>query len=1042
MFARLSLTGTFATPFRITLTGGNRYLFYALGLGVVLGMAIIEIRTSRVQSRLFAAIAGRMTYKVQPGPAPVPYPGSGPYDERLGYSRLSKISQRLEQAGYKVESQARSSTWLRNLAWMGVFPTYPEKSQAGLQVLDAQGQTMFTARYPNRVYPDFDWVPPLVVHSLLYIENREILDPDTPYRNPAVEWDRLFKSVVNQSYSSISGSRSGGGASTLATQIEKIRHSPDGRTPSVGEKFRQMVSASLRAYQQGEDTIGVRKKITCDYLNSLPLTSLPGYGEVHGLGDGLWAWFDADFARVNRLLALSERDSKDPKVVRERALAYRQVLSLLLAVNRPSYYLQRDRRALEARVDSYLRMLAEEGAIGERLRDEALAQRLRFRDRAPEIVPAVFSDRKATDGIRGQLLGMLDVGSNYELDRFDLTVNTQLDRAVSDRCARVLRQLTDRNYAASAGIVGKQMIEGGPAESVIYSFNLYETSEGANLLRVQADNYNQPLNINQGTRLELGSTAKLRTLATYLEVIAALHEQYNGRALPPPEKLESESNLTKWVVEYLTAATDRSLPATLEAAMQREYSAAPWEPFFTGGGLHYFSNFDREHNSNKLTVRQGLRVSSNLVFVRIMRDIVQHYSYRKPGLTPEILWNPQHPLRAEYIARFAEREGIEFVTRFHARYKGKPIDESLKLLAARMRPTPYRLAMAYRSVRPGGNIEGLLDFLESKLPDEALAKTNPEELFRKYSPENFNLGDQGYIARIHPLELWTLRFLNGKPNGTLEEAIAASKSERQEVYRWLLRGRHKHAQDIRIRILLEVDAFAEIHKIWKKHGYPFPSLTPSLATAIGSSGDNPSALAELLGIVQSGGVRYPVVRINRLHFAKGTPMETVMVNRAAEPDRVMPAEVAAVLRQELFGVVAYGTARRAHGSVVLGNGQTMELGGKTGTGDNRMEAFDANGYVIRSKAMSRTAAFAFVIGDRFYGTVIAYVPGPQAAAFNFTSALPVQVFRHMVPVIRPVLDRGFPASPAPPPSLTAKAPAPAPRVVRPVAAVAPAVSLP
>ncbi len=39
---------------------------------------------------------------------------------------------------------------------------------------------------------------------------------------------------------------------------------------------------------------------------------------------------------------------------------------------------------------------------------------------------------------------------------------------------------------------------------------------------------NQPLNINQNTRLELGSTAKLRTLINYLEIVADLHRQYAG----------------------------------------------------------------------------------------------------------------------------------------------------------------------------------------------------------------------------------------------------------------------------------------------------------------------------------------------------------------------------------------------------------------------------------------------------------------------------------------------------------------------------------
>jgi hypothetical protein len=54
--------------------------------------------------------------------------------------------------------------------------------------------------------------------------------------------------------------------------------------------------------------------------------------------------------------------------------------------------------------------------------------------------------------------------------------------------------------------------------------------------------------------------------------------------------------------------------------------------------------------------------------------------------------------------------------------------------------------------------------------------------------------------------------------------------------------------------------------------------------------------------------------------------------------------------------------------------------------------------------VNRTAAFVFFIGDRFFGTVIAYVPGTQAAKYRFTSALPVQVFRHLVPALRPLLE--------------------------------------
>ena len=43
----------------------------------------------------------------------------------------------------------------------------------------------------------------------------------------------------------------------------------------------------------------------------------------------------------------------------------------------------------------------------------------------------------------------------------------------------------------------------------------------------------------------------------------------------------------------------------------------------------------------------------------------------------------------------------------------------------------------------------------------------------------------------------------------------------------------KHAQDIRIRTLLEIDVFQEIHAGWQRLGYPFPPLVPSYATALG-----------------------------------------------------------------------------------------------------------------------------------------------------------------------------------------------------------------
>src|SRR5690606_8063788 len=197
-----------------------------------------------------------------------------------------------------------------------------------------------------------------------------------------------------------------------------------------------------------------------------------------------------------------------------------------------------------------------------------------------------------------------------------------------------------------------------------------------------------------------------------------------------------------------------------------------------------------------------------------------------------------------------------------------------------------------------------------------------------YGPGTWSLPDQGYIARVHPLELWLLGFLNRSPEATFADAVNASDAERQEVYGWLFKTRHKSARDTRIRTMLEVEAFLDIHERWRRVGYPFDHLVPSLATALGSSGDRPAALAELMGIIQNGGVRQPSLRLEYLHFAAGTPYETQLQPRPEQAVRVMPEEVATALRTVLSEVVADGTARRLQGSFKLADGTNLALGGK------------------------------------------------------------------------------------------------------------------
>ncbi len=92
-----------------------------------------------------------------------------------------------------------------------------------------------------------------------------------------------------------------------------------------------------------------------------------------------------------------------------------------------------------------------------------------------------------------------------------------------------------------------------------------------------------------------------------------------------------------------------------EAALQRKYSGNPGEAFYTGGGVHVFANFEKSEDFQNFTVAGGFQNSVNLVFIRLMRDIVNYYRYRVPGATPAVLEDWDNPARQQYLARFADR---------------------------------------------------------------------------------------------------------------------------------------------------------------------------------------------------------------------------------------------------------------------------------------------------------------------------------------------------------------------------------------------------
>ncbi|MGB5446505.1 MAG: transglycosylase domain-containing protein, partial [Psychromonas sp.] len=975
-----------------------RWIFFALLFSAIAIFIEFEVRTSYYQAKLLNVYSNQLTYQVvQSATDNVIYPKYGPFDLRYGYTQLTEYIDRLQQRGFIIEQQASFSPMLMDFTRKGFFPPYDEKAQSGLNIQDCRQEIVFNASFPHRVYQDDDLIPSEIVNTLLFIENRELWNPQ-PKHNPVIDWPRFVLASISYIAGKVDVNMSRAGGSTLATQIEKFRHSKQGLTLSVEDKLLQIASAMVRVYQQGEDTKSERQRIVQEYLNTVPLSSAPGFGEVNGIGDGLWAWFKTDFAQANQLL-MAAHNSATAKV---RGQIFRQIVALMIAQRRPSYYLLQGRDDLEELVDSHLRLLGNAELIDPELIKSAMHQKLRF-DRRKVI--NYNPNNKGINSVRIGTAGML--GTNlFALDRLDLSLTSSFHGDLQRQVSQYLRGLANEEAADKVGVLGERLLTAEQLPKVLYSFTLYEKKDNVNYVRVQTDSTDQPFDINEGSKLELGSTAKLRVLATYLDIISDLHKHFSTMTLAEVRKIdvESKDKITQWVVNYLIETRSLNLPRMLDAALQRTYSASPSERFFTGGGLHVFSNFNKKEDRRNPTLYEALQDSVNLPFVRLMRDIVNYSSsYNNKGSMAELLHNDKDPRREEYLKAFAKREGSSFVRRFYRKYVSLPEDQRLDRFFDGVRAEEHKLTGAYRYLNPTKSVQDLKLFLAEKIPAKHFTDRQINALYSKYGQDKFNLADQGYIARVHPLELWVLKYLMDDPQATLSQVLEDSQPQLQSVYRWLFRTRHQNARDVRIQVMLEVEAFLSIHQRWVRMGYPFDFIVPSLGSALGSSGDRPAALAELMGIIQNDGYRVPTVRVDALHFAKQTPYEVKLVNSEPTVSRALNPEVAAALKRALANVVAEGTGRRLNGVLLDQQNIPVAIGGKTGTGDNRIATEIRNGRKVASTATNRTATFVFYLGDNYFGTLTAYVPGAKSENFSFTSALPLQVLKGMMPILQPQL---------------------------------------
>ena len=263
------------------------------------------------------------------------------------------------------------------------------------------------------------------------------------------------------------------------------------------------------------------------------------------------------------------------------------------------------------------------------------------------------------------------------------------------------------------GLYGHRLLDAGASgDPLIYSLTLYERGAGSTICACRPTIW---FDINQGAKLDLGSTAKLRTLITYLEIIAELHARLGGkpassRSSPQPLIRSPPGRPAIWPPIPIAALPAR--PA--RGGMRRTYSASPCQAF-----LHWRrpasvrqlqSGPQRPHHERG----EAFRHSVNLVFVRLMRDIVRYYVAVHLPFARDLVEDRPTP-RAQYLVRFADSEGRAFLHQFYNQLGGLGADGRSQLVKE-VRLRPDRLAVIYRSARPGAERAEFTEFYRLTCP--------------------------------------------------------------------------------------------------------------------------------------------------------------------------------------------------------------------------------------------------------------------------------------------------------------------------------------
>jgi len=225
-----------------------------------------------------------------------------------------------------------------------------------------------------------------------------------------------------------------------------------------------------------------------------------------------------------------------------------------------------------------------------------------------------------------------------------------------------------------------------------------------------------------------------------------------GFRRPFGQRLASASDpLTKWAAETLLEEKQTGLQPFLDKAMTRRYSASPYETFFTGGGVHHFENFDDKDDNQIFELRDAFRNSTNLVFVRLMRDLVQYHRARLAYNSDDVLSNPANAERQKMLQEIAEEESRAALRRAYQNFAKQSPEEIVKRLLGAKGHFERRLAILFFAWRIGDDEKALAAWLTKHQVNTA--EIDMARLFRAFDNPRLTLLDYAYLLGLHPLDL-------------------------------------------------------------------------------------------------------------------------------------------------------------------------------------------------------------------------------------------------------------------------------------------------